>query len=64
MSFGKQKMSFGKQKFDVKRLKMNKFYISRQTVEDEQIYKIFEKWLLVPRMLQLRYPCYTPVQSI
>ena len=43
MSFGKQKMSFGKQKFDVKRLKMNKFYISRQTVEDEQIYKIFEK---------------------
>ena len=64
MSFGKQKMSFGKQKFDVKRLKMNKFYISRQTVEDEQIYKIFEKWLLVPRMLHLRYPRCTPVQSI
>ena len=67
-------MFFGKQKFDVKQLKLNKFIFdvkqlktNKFTFEVKQLkMERFLKsiWLLVLRMLHLRYPRYAPAKEV
>ena len=62
MIFGKQTVDVQQMKInkfisDVKQLKMNKFI---SDVKQLKMKNLFGNWLLVPRILHLRYPRYVP----